>query len=310
MVGKYAYVVSANERYLSCLNVLLNSLQKVGNIHDVYLISWNIPQSYLDKLSQLSYKVIVKEISNIPEMINLGEGECLMRYRYKIAADLKEYNAVCVLDADTLIARDLTIWFDIAANSEVIVGCGLEQKRWYGQEPNQMVDGKHFIEPTWNDKDICCSPFFFNPNKFGDALDFSWKIVADYSPEKRFKAPDMDGINMAIIKYGYKDRVIALAEATWSGLHETLLKPFSHVCEMHDNLWTINGEEIWLVHGQYLNEIWRGWQIEGQDRCIDRELDGSPRCKFIMNQCMEYLHNYFEKVSKLYISLSNTDKYV
>lgn len=296
-MAKYAFVVAANTRYLGPLNVLLNSLEKVGNKNDVHLISWDLPKEYLEQLKTLSYQTIVYEVSQDAKMQELGEGEVLMRYRYKIAAEI-DYDAVCVLDADTMICRNLDIWFDIASGSDVILGCGLEQKRWYGDpEEHHKINGEHFIERTWNNKDICCSPLFFNPHVFGDAFAFSWSAVADYDFDHRFKGPDMDIINMAIIKFGYKDRVVPLAEATWSGLHETLLKPFSHVCEMHDELWTINGEEIWLIHGQYLNPIWRGWQIDGQIGCIDRELDGSERNKQIAQQCLDFITKKFEEMN-------------
>ena len=299
----YAFVVSSNERYLECLNVFLNSLESVGNRNDVHIVSWDLPKEYLEKLPELSFKTIIYEVSDDPKMQEIGEGEVLMRYRYELASKLN-YDSVCVMDADSLVARNLDIWFEITANTDVIIGCGLEQKRWYGDpEEHHKVNGKHFIKPIWNDKDICCSPLFFNPKKFGDAMHFSWSIIADYDFEHRFKGPDMDGLAMAILKFGYKDRVIALAEATWSGLHETLLKPFSHISENHEMLWTINGEEIWVIHGQFLNEIWLGWQRDGQEGCIDRELDGSPRCKQIAEQCLGYLVGHFEKMSKYKIKV-------
>ena len=258
-MSKYVYIVSANTKYLRELNILLNSLEYENNIQDVHVVSWALPKEYLDKLSQLSYEVIVHEVADDPKMQELGEAETLMRFRYELASQLTNYNAVCVLDADTCIIRNLDIWFEIAAKSDVIIGCGLEQKRWYGEpENNHKVNGEHFLERVWNAKDICCSPIFFNPKKFGDAFHFSWSIVADYDFEHRFKGPDMDAINMAIIKFGYQDRVITLAETCWNGLHETLLKPLSHVCKLNDGkFWTISGEEIFILHGQWLNPIWQ-----------------------------------------------------
>lgn len=302
-MAKYSFVVSSNTKYLDCLNVFLNSLESVGNKNDVHIVSWDLPKDYIDKLSALSYKTFIHEISKSPQMIALGEGDSLMRFRYELAAGL-DYDSVCVVDADTLVCRDLTLWFEIAARADVIIGCGMEQKRWYGEpEEHHKVDGKHFIERTWDDKDLCCSPIFFNPKKFGDAFHFSWSIYANYPLEKRFKGPDMDAINMALIKYGYKGRVIALGEETWSGLHEVLLKPFSHISENHGQWWTINGEEIWVIHGQYLNKIWLGWQRDNQDLCIDRELDGSPRCKQVAKQSLEQIVELFKKMSTYKIKL-------
>jgi hypothetical protein len=287
----YSFVIASNTRYLDCLTALLNSLEYVGNKNDVHIVSWGLPE-----LREYPFKIIRHEVADDPKMQEIGEGEVLMRYRYELASQL-DYDAVCVLDADTLVVRNLDIWFEMAARADVIIGCGLEQKRWYGEpEEHHKVNGEYPIPRTWNDKDICCSPLFFNPRKFGDAFHWSWAIIADYDFDHRFKAPDMDAINIAVIKFGYKNRVIALAEATWSGLHETLLKPFSHICEMHDGLWTINGEEIWVIHGQYLNQIWRGWQIDNQIGCVDRELDGSLRNKQIAQSCLDFIVAYANKM--------------
>ena len=298
-ISKYAFVISANKKYLQYLNAFLNSLEFVKNKQDVHIVSWDLPKTYLDKLDQLSFKTIVHEVSDKLEFQKLGEGETLMRWRYELASQLKEYESVVVFDADSIVVRNLDLWFEITSKSGVIIGCGLEQKRWYGEgfEEHHRVDGKHIIPKTWNEKDICCSPLFFSPKDFGNVFSYSWHIFADYPLESRFKGPDMDALGISILKHGVQDRVIALSEITWASLHETLLKPFSHVCEMHGKLWTINGEEIWVIHGQWPNEIWKGWQIEGQMKCIDRELNGSERCKQIARACYEQLENYWKKMS-------------
>lgn len=301
---KYAFIVSSNEKYLPYLNAFLNSLDYVGNTQDVHIVSWNLAKEYLDKLKQLNFKTMIHEVSGNPEYQKLGEAETLMRWRYELASQLTDYDSVVVFDADSIVVRDLTLWFEIAAKAKVIIGVALEQKRWYGEpEEHHKVDGVYPISRTWNDKDICCSPLFFDPKTFGEVFHYSWQIVADYPPEKRFLAPDMDGLGISILKYGYQNRIIALSEITWSGLHETLLKPFSHVCEMHDKLFTINGEEIWVIHGQFPNSIWRGWQIDGQMGCIQRELDNSPRCQELAKQSLEFLTSYWKKMSEYKIKI-------
>jgi len=303
-MSKYSYVVAANERYLPLLNAFLNSLEYVGNKQDVHLISWNLPTSYLKQFSQLGYSVIVHEVSNEPGFKELGEGDVLMRYRYELASNLTEYESVVVFDADSIVVRNLDLFFEIAAKANVIIGVALEQKRWYGREENHKVDGKHIVSETWNEKDIACSPLFFNPKEFGKVFSYSWHIFADYPPERRFRAPDMDALNIAILKFGVQNRILELPETPWSGLHETLLKPFSYVCEMHGNLWTINGEPIYVIHGQFNSPLWRQWQIEGQLRCIDRELDGSPRCKKIAQDCLEFLTSYWQKMFEFKLKLT------
>ena len=118
----------------------------------------------------------------------------------------------------------------------------------------------------------------------------------------------MDALNISILKFKVQDKILELPEAPWSGLHETLLKPFSYVCELHNKLFTINGEPIFVIHGQFNLPLWRQWQIEGQLRCIDRELDGSPRCKKISRECLEFLTSYWEEMSKFKLKLTQEEK--
>jgi len=152
---KYSYICAANQRYLPYLNAFLNSLEFVKNTQDVHIISWNLPSSYLKKLSQLSYSVIVHEVSGEPRFKELGEADVLMRYRYELASSLKEYQSVVVFDADSIVVRNLDLWLEIAANSKVILGVSLEQKRWYGEpEEHHKVNGEYPIPRTWNEKDM------------------------------------------------------------------------------------------------------------------------------------------------------------
>jgi len=118
----------------------------------------------------------------------------------------------------------------------------------------------------------------------------------------------MDALNLAILKFGYKDRIIDLNEITWSGLHETLLKPFTNICEIHGKLFSMNGEPIYVIHGQFGSPVWRKWQIDNQLRCIDRELDGSLNCKRIAQQSFEFLVSYWEEMSRYKIRIDPGQK--
>src|SRR5580658_1746544 len=96
----YAYIVASNTRYLPGLNAIINSLDLVGNKHDLHVLNWQLPHAYVDAalFADLSYRVIFHDIT-ADEVAWLGEAEVLMRKRYALPSRL-DYDAYCILDAD------------------------------------------------------------------------------------------------------------------------------------------------------------------------------------------------------------------
>lgn len=281
-MNKYAYIVAANRRYLPGLNALLNSLDMVGNKYPVFILGYDLPEDYLNKASMvLSYPIFTTKIKQ-EEVEFLGEAEVLMRKRYSYPADLDfgSYEAVCILDADMFFAHNAEVYLEIAHKTGLVLGCGLEQKRRYGDANHQYPSGSgvYLIAPDfWNAHDLCCAPLFVGPQWY-PALKKSWDIV-NVEPDKRFKAPDMDALNICLLEAGSHDRTICLSQHNWTGLHECFMKAHTRAVDIHGKLCTEDGEEIFVVHGQWWNKTWRGWQIENQLGMVDREFDGSESYK-------------------------------
>jgi len=299
---KFTYILASNQKYLPGVTAIFNSLEKLKNIIDVHFLEYKVDPKYLEELKKYSYNIKVAHIDE-KEVEYLGEAEVLMRKRYSIAANL-QYDAVCILDADFFILSDPVCYFRAAA-AGMVVGVTLEQKRRYGDE-NHKVDGNFLIKPDfWNDRDICCAPIFINPNKWGQALRETYEIVIrkygqvdkSQQDEGRFKAPDMDAINICLLRHGSYPNTMCLDQHTWSGLHESLMKIFTRAVVKHGRLFTEDGREIFMIHGQWWNKIWRGWQIDNQMGMIDREINGSQRCKQIAQESFDLVCKWYKDIA-------------
>lgn len=295
-MSKYAFIVAANSRYLPGLNAILNSLEVAKNTHDVVVLPYKITERYIDRVdrSPFGFKVHWLPIEE-EEVLWLGEGEVLMRKRYEMPSILG-YDAVCILDADMMIFRDVSSFFKIAAETEIILGCGLEQKRYYGLKNHQYPagSGRYLFDPEhWNDRDLACAPLFAGPRWY-EALRKSYRICADHPHEERFKAPDMDALNICLLAAGSYDHTVCLSQRNWTGLHETFMKAHSRIVDMHGKPFTEDGEEIYIAHGQFWNKTWRGWQIENQLAMVDREFDKSESYKSRSRGSWEHLIRLYQ----------------
>lgn len=275
--SKCAYVVGSCDRYLPGLNALLNSLDMVGNTYPVHVVSCRIPDAYMIEItSAIDYPIIWHPISQ-QEIDWLGDSEVLMRKRYAMPEKLGDYDAVCILDADMFFLHNVDRYMEIAARTEFILGCGLEQKRRYDHDHNRDADGKFMIDPNKvNGRDLCCAPLFAG-RRWYRAMAKSYDLVNDYpAGQGRFKAPDMDAINITLLEAGSYDYTIPMTQQTWTGLHETLMKAHTRLVEIHGEACTEDGQEINIIHGKPWNRKWKHWQVEAQIGMVTREFNASP----------------------------------
>lgn len=302
-MSRYAYVVASNCRYLPGVIAILNSLEASGNKHDVILLGYNLPEKLDEDIERLSFQV--NHIDLAEDMIRkFGEAEVLMRYRYAIpyllSAECNCYDAFCILDADMLILYDLTRYFRAVDGTGLIIGCTLEQKRRYAEANHEVPpeSGNYLIpKDFWNGRDLCCAPLFIGP-KWYPALKKTWDIFAQEDPKNRFRAPDMDALNMCLIEAGAYEHIIPDSQHIWTGLHECLMKAHTRAIEMHDKPFTEDGEEINVIHGQYWNKKWRGWQTENQIGMIKREFNNSDSYRNRSLGSFELVCRWWEKFLK------------
>jgi hypothetical protein len=294
---KYAFVVSACKKYVPELCALLNSLEAMGNRHDVILIGYELPEYFTGQFDHLSFHV---EHYAVPEKEARefgGESEILCRKRYWYAAEWgKHYDAVCILDADMFFVRPVDQFFEIAASTGLLLGATLEQKRIYGEIDHHRVKGAQLLEkPVWNHKDVCCAPMFGDANTWGRIWKQSWTMFAEGWPETNFKAPDMESYNLLILHYKLSDRVLLLPNYSFVATNEKLLKPYTRVTVQTDGLlWTESGEPIYIVHGQFYKAIWRRQQLLNRHGCAEGYLGASEKPDQQAAGAMDCLYSWFK----------------
>jgi len=295
---KFAFVVGACSKYVPELCGLLNSLDYVGNEHDVHVLGIDLPEQFTSQFSKLNYNVVHHAISQ--EEISSGRGisEIVCRKRYWYAADIglkEKYSAVCVLDADLVFVRNPHQYFVIAEKTGYILGPCKEQNKVYNDSHHE-VDGKwiwNFERNYWNDKDLCNCPVFLDPRVWADALKMSWDIFLNHG----YKAPDMDAMNMSFLHYGSSDKTIPLPGLQWLGTNEQHLKPYIRVVERRDGkLWTESGIEIYCFHGQYYHKKWRECQLANRHNCANGYLKATECSDNIARGAMDLLYATFNRM--------------
>lgn len=299
---RHAFIVSACSKYIPELTALLNSLDAIGNKHHVYVIGYQLPKEFTDQFDRLGYYVEHYAIPEAEAREFGGESEILCRKRYWYAAEWgKEYDSVCLLDADMLFVRPVDQYFEIADKCGFILGVTLEQKTVYGTDEDghhhQRVMGEHIVQhPVWNDKDMCCTPMFIDAKRYGSQLRKSWEIFTQGYPEKNFRAPDQQALNMILVSERLTDKVMLLPNMCFVASNEKLLKPYTRMTVQTDGkIWTESGEPVFIIHGQYYKARWRQGQLDARHGCAEGYLGYSFNTDQMAAGAMQGLYEFFLK---------------
>lgn len=295
MASKFAFIVGACSKYLPELTALINSLDYVGNKQDLHIIGINLTEEFINQFDKLSYQVIHHNISEQEIQESRGISEITCRKRYFYAAEIgKNYDAICVLDADMIFCRDPILFFEIVEKTGLILGTSKEQNKVY-DDPHHEVNGEWIWKVErgyYNDKDLCNCPLFLDAKIWGDALRMSWNVFYDGG----FRAPDMDSLNLCLLQYGSYDKIIVLPNISWLGTNEKFLKPYIHAVERRDLLFTESGEPIYSYHGHYHHPIWRQTQLANRHQCAEGYLKASECSDNMAQGAMNLLYEYFKKM--------------
>ena len=303
MAGKYAFVVGATGTYTPELCAMLNSLDFVGNVADVHVYGIELPEAFTSQFEKLSYKVVYHIVDEEEWQAAKGRSEIVCRKRYWYAAEIgKDYDAVCILDADLVWVRNPVNYFTLAEKTGFILGPGKEQNKVY-DDPHHTFKGEWLIpQGYYNHNDLCNCPVFVDPKVWGEALSKSWEWFITGFEVDNFRAPDMDAMNIAFIKYGGADKTIVMPGIQWLGTNEQMLKPYIRAINDRNLIKTESGIQIMCYHGQFYHRRWRECQLGNRHNCAIGYLKADKHPEVISGLdgqaagAMDLLYTYFKKM--------------
>jgi hypothetical protein len=288
-------------RYLPEAVAELNSLDYVGNKADFHWWGYKIPQEVINQLSKLCYKVHFHNITDAEVQESHGLSEVVCRKRYFYADEIgKDYDAVCVLDADLVFVRDPKNFFEIAAKTGLVLCPVKEQKQSYN-DPHHQHKGKWIMPEGFTpEMDLCNCPLFVDAKVWGQAMRESYEMFIDGYPIDNFKGPDMAAIQLKLSQYGAEGRTIGLPNNQWLGTNEQNLKGYSRIVGDYGFLKAENGTPTYSYHGQYFYPRWRNCQLMNRNHCAKGYLKASGESLLASNNiakgAMECLYERFKKM--------------
>lgn len=294
---KYAFIVCADIRYLPEVVALLNSLDYMGNKQDVHFYGYKIPRTVLDQFKKLDYKVFYHNISEEEIQVSHGLSEVVCRKRYLFANKIGSmYESICVLDADMVFTRNPEHYFEIAAETGLVLCASKEQNKVY-DDPHHQFKGEWIMpEGYYNHVDLCNCPLFVDTHIWGEALEKSFRIFIDGFDQMKgdnFKAPDMDAMNLCLLEAGSASRTVVLPGIAWLATNEQLLKPYMRAVADRGLFKTESGIPIFSYHGQYYHKKWRDCQLDNRHRCAEGYLKTSECPDSMAKGAMNLLYQNF-----------------
>ena len=243
--SKNLTVIAASENYLPALNGLLNSIDYHKIDTDILLVSFRLPQDYLKRVKEtLNFNLIVVESEHEHQV----EGTAIERFRYAVEYG-KDYEAICLLDADMTFMSNLNLFWDVAskgfiigAHNGMLISFGLEHQRRYGVDLGVDEYPAKKIHTT--------APIWLGPQ------DLDW-FDALYKAKRIDSFDDFLFLNILGIKMGKTDRMITLPPYQLTNIHHFSMKVETGMMRKGKNgelIMSGTEEEVLMNHGKFWDE--------------------------------------------------------
>ncbi len=243
MSENYAFVVAASTNYIPGLVALFNSLKRLDNEHDVILISFRLPEEYLESLKAYSYTIRVVESD--------GEHQthATAIERFRVAVEMgHEYDSICLLDADMFLEANVDVFFLTASKGLIVTGSNgmiINFNKGYQDQYECYLE-----KDEWPYPQIHTSvPIFL------DTRNLDW-FDALYKSRRIDAWDDFLYLNLLGIKMGKYKKMICMPPYAFTGIHHWQMKPETAVMEKGDLLLSGTEEQVYMIHGKWWDEGW------------------------------------------------------
>jgi len=242
--SKFAFLTGASKSYLAGLNALLNSLEVHSHKEDFLLVSFDIPEDYLKKAQEtFSFNIRIFK----PRINHQVQGTAIERFRiaYEIG---KEYDAVCLLDADMFFVNDVARFFLAASKGLIIVGSnGMHIS--FTKKHQEIYKCDLGVEEYPHYLIHTTAPIFLSPQ------DLDW-FSALYKSKRVDSFDDFLYLNILGIKMRKTEKMICMPPYLFSQIHHFGVKPNTRIIKKNGVLLSETEERIAVVHGKWFDKNW------------------------------------------------------
>lgn len=240
---KNCFITAASLNYLEAIVAQLNSLELINNKNDVFLLSHQLPNKFLEDLEKYSYNIYVVHSQEKDQI----QGTAIERF--KVAYTMGQvYEAVCLLDADMFVLANLDTFFHAASNGTIITGSNgmiidfdKEYQQKYGIDLGTDRYAYAKIHTT--------VPIFL------PASDLDW-FDKLYNSRRIDHWDDFLYLNILGIKLEKHKRMITMPPYCFTGIHHWMVKPETSVIEKSGQILSGTEELVYMVHGKFFDIGW------------------------------------------------------
>ena len=239
----YAFIVAASANYIPGLVAMFNSLKRLDNEHDVILVSFRLPEWFLQYVHEYWFTVRVIETE--------GENQTHQTAieRFRVACEIgPEYDAICLLDADMFLEANVDVFFLAGSKGLIVTGSNgmiINFNKAY-QEQYELDLGRD----EWPYPQIHTTvPIFL------DTRNLDW-FDALYKSRRVDSWDDFLYLNILGIKMGKYKKMICMPPYAFTGIHHWQMKPETAAMEKGDLLLSGTEDQIYVIRGKWWDEGW------------------------------------------------------
>jgi hypothetical protein len=265
---KRAFIIAASENYLPGLKALLNSIDVHQPDADVILLSFRLPPDFLiqfnyEESGDCIHRVICSESDD------QVHGTAIERF--KVAAEVaKDYDSICLMDADMFLLEDCSTFFDVAAAGFIVTGSNgmiVNFNRDYQDRYGVDLGSDDYVYT----KVHTSVPIFINQ----DNIDW---FAALYNSRRVDHWDDFLYLNLIGAKMGKDKKMICLPPYQFTGIHHFQMKPETRLVEKGGKILSATEEQAYMVHGKWWDEAWLQDLMPTMERYLNDEQRGD-KCR-------------------------------
>jgi len=229
-MNKKALVVTSSTIYFLGLNTLLNGLDYYDHTDiDVYVVYGNTMLPYLeyckDKFSFPLYSVSIADygdmdsrsvIRGVPEIpygtFDENANACWAKYNFMLNVLSKQYEVICLIDADCMLLNNINQYFDEALKTGKII-CPLNPRAGNAKIDfySRYNNNKKELHAACHGHVVENFPVFYDPQKHNDVNQYVWDNRDKEVPN------DPDVFNAALFELKKDNEIVYLSGDTWLG---------------------------------------------------------------------------------------------